>query len=243
MADLASLQNRMAQGLLAGRYDALVGAIVAGPIGADEALDIHRATSLGGLVKALRLSFPTVEALVGEAFFEQAALAFVTAQPPSSPWLTGYGAGFAEFLRGHGGAQALAYLPDVARFDWAVEAVAADALGEDGLRLDLGDAVLTLDASLRMLAFEHPALDIRDAVEAGDEALAALDPAPRRQAAALWRASEGAGVRSLAPLSAAFLSAILSGGDVEAVVSAGADLTVLQTDVFRAPFARLTLKA
>src|SRR6202000_1958685 len=108
-------------------------------------------TALHGLVNALRLSCPTVDALVGEAFFDQAAQAFVQDHPPASAWLTGYGASFADFLDAYEPARDLPYLADVARFDFAIEPVGGEAAGLDGRSLDLGEAVLILDASLRLI--------------------------------------------------------------------------------------------
>jgi hypothetical protein len=235
MSELALLQSRMAHGLIGGRYDALAGALRAGSIATDEALDIHRNTATGGLIKALRLSHPTVLALVGDAFFDQMAAAYVRTYPPTSPWLTGYGASFADVLAGD-----LPYLADVARLDFALEAVAADALGIEGAGLDLGDARLTLDRSLRLIALDYPAAAIRDAVEDDPGALPAIDVAPRRHALALWRAPGGARLRAIGPLAEAFLSALLGGGDIEAALG-DADPSTLVADVFTAPFARLTL--
>ena len=102
MAELAALQARMAEALRSGRYASLAGAVRPGRIPAEEALAVHRNTALHGLINALRLSHPTVDALVGEDFFDQAARAFIEAQPPSSAWLTGYGEGFADFLQSYG---------------------------------------------------------------------------------------------------------------------------------------------
>ena len=115
MAELAALQAEMAQALLAGRFGEVEARLQPGLIQAEEALSVHRDTALGGLVNALNLSFPTVLALVGEDFFDQAALAFALQSPPSGAWLTGYGEGFAGFLETYEFAQDLPYLADVAR--------------------------------------------------------------------------------------------------------------------------------
>lgn len=242
MSDLADLQGAMAQGLLTGRYGPLERQILAGPVLPSEALAIHRNTALHGLVNALRLSCPTVDALVGQAFFDQAALAFAEENPPATAWLTGYGSGFADFLDAFAFAADLPYLGDVARLDFAIEAVAAEALGRDGLQLDLGEALLTLDASVRVVPLDYPALAIRDALETDEDALAAIDMAPRRHALALWRAPGGAAVRPLGPLPAAFLQALLGGGDIDSVLAGGGDVGALQSEIFAAPFARLDLK-
>jgi hypothetical protein len=243
MSDLAALQDRMAQALLHGDFAALASMVLEGPLTAGEALSVHRNTAVWGLVNALRLSHPTVDALVGEAFFDQAALAFVQDDPPSGAWLTGYGAGFAAFLADYPFAADLPYLADVARFDFAAEAVAGLAVGEDGPILDLGEALLTLDASLTLIDLDHAAAAVRDALDQGDEALAALDVRYDPHALALWRLPDGAGVRRLAPLSAAFLKAVQQGGDLAAVLATEADLALIQTEVFAAPFVRIAAKS
>lgn len=74
------------------------------------------AVSLGG---ALAETFPVVRALVGAAFFDALARAFIAAAPPRSPVLTDYGDGFAGFIANFAPAAGLAYLPDLARLEWA----------------------------------------------------------------------------------------------------------------------------
>lgn len=241
MADLAALQAELAEALLSGRFEAVEARLQPILIGGGEALQVHRDTALGGLVNALKLSFPTVLALVGEDFFDQAALAFVVSAPPSSAWLTGYGEGFAEFLETYELAQDLPYLADVARFDFAVDAAGNAAVGEDGPSLDLGEAVLTLDASLRLIDLHYPANAIRDALNEDEERLAEIDMRRQRRSLALWRLPDGAGLRRLSPISAAFVKAVLDGDglDFEAPEEG---LATLSDEVFSAPFARLALK-
>ena len=241
MPDLFALQGAMAQGLLTGRWAGLEDQILAGPVLACEALSIHRNTALHGLVNALRLSCPTVDALVGEAFFDQAALAFIEEHPPSSVWLTGYGGGFADFLQAYAFAADLPYLGDVARLDFAIEAVAAQALGQDGVQVDLGAALLTLDASARVITLDYPALAIREALETDEDTLAGIDITPGRHALVLWRGVGGAAIRSLSALPAAVLQALLAGGDIDSVLAGGGDVCALQSEIFAAPFARLDL--
>jgi hypothetical protein len=240
MSDLAILQARMAQGLLSGCYDAFTDTLAAGLVAPGEALDIHRNTATGCLIEALRLSYPTVLALVGEDFFDQTAMAFVKAHPPASPWLTGYGSDFAAFLAADVGAGDLPYLPDVARLDLALETVAADAVGQDGLQLDVGGALLILDASLRVIELDYPAAAIRDAIEDDSAALGGIDITPCRHALALWRAPGGAKLRPIGCTAFAFLSALFHGDDIEAAISPG-DPSEILSDVFTAPFARVTL--
>jgi hypothetical protein len=242
MAELAALQAEMAQALLTGRFEAIEARLQPGLIQVEEALSVHRDTALGGLVNALNLSFPTVLALVGEDFFDQAALAFVEQSPPSSAWLTGYGEGFAGFLEEYEFAQELPYLGDVARFDFAVEQVAHAAEGEDGRALDLGEAVLSLNASLTLLDLHYPANAIRDALGEDEGRLAEIDMRRRRCTLALWRLPDGAGLRALSPVPAAFVRAVLEGQDLSDFDAPEEDLATLSAEVFSAPFARLFLK-
>ena len=107
--------------------------------------------------------------------------------------------------------------------------------------LDLGEAELTLDASLRLVALDHPAAAIRDAIAEDEDRLASVDVTPRRHVLALWRLPDGVGLRPLSPVSALFLDAVLAGQDPSDRL-AGADLDALATDVFTAPFARITPK-
>ena len=232
----------MAEALLSGRAEAVAGWVEPGPIAAHEALAVHRNTAFHGLINALRLSYPTVDALVGEDFFDQAARDFVQTAPPTSAWLTGYGQHFAAFLAGYDPVRELPYLADVARFDFAIEAVGGEAIGLDGAMLDLGEAVLALDASLRLIELDYPAAAIRDAIAEDEGRLAQLEMAPQRHVVALWRLPYGVGVRRLAPIAADFLSAVLAGDDPSGLLSEVDDLDALQSDVFTAPFARVSLK-
>lgn len=242
MAELAALQAEMAQALLSGRFDQIAMRLSPGPVPAAEALTIHRGTALSGLVNALRISHPTVLALVGGDFFDQAARAFVRYAPPASAWLSGYGEGFAEFLAAYELARGLPYLADVASFDFAVDAVAAASPGEDGASLDLGEALLMLDASLRLIEVDYPADEIRDAVAEDEERLARIDTRPQRRTLALWRLPDGTGVRPLSLISAAFIAGMLAGDGQPALQATQDDLAALQAEVLTAPFARLSLK-
>lgn len=72
------------------------------------------------LLEALAVTFPVTRALVGEAFFAQTARAFLVVEPPHSPVLAEYGAGFPTFLAALPDLGGHNYLPDVAAFEWAL---------------------------------------------------------------------------------------------------------------------------
>lgn len=85
----------------------------------DRRIGVYRNNVHASLVAALAAGFPVVRRLVGEDFFEAMAVLFIRRQPPSSPVLAEYGAGFAAFLAAFEPAAELPYLPDIARLEWA----------------------------------------------------------------------------------------------------------------------------
>jgi hypothetical protein len=118
MPTLLELQRAMRASLV-DRDDGAIAAMLADGIEADR-LNIYRNTFVIGATRALRLNFPAVHKLVGEAFFEGAAAIFIADHPPRAAWLDNYGAEFPDFLKGFEPAARVAYLPDIARLEWAV---------------------------------------------------------------------------------------------------------------------------
>ena len=118
MPTLLEMQTAM-QASLIHRDNAAVSAMLAGHITADR-LDIYRNTFIHTLTKALRLSFPVTERLVGEEFFEGAAQFFIADHPPGEAWLDRFGVEFPDFLRSFSQAKSIVYLGDVAELEWAV---------------------------------------------------------------------------------------------------------------------------
>jgi hypothetical protein len=90
---------------------------------------VYRNTVIKGCIDALQANYPTVCALVGEAWFRAAARLYAQASPPSDARLMRYGEGFAEFLAQFEPAAELPYLADIARLDrcWTESHLAADA--------------------------------------------------------------------------------------------------------------------
>ena len=246
LSSLAQLQTRMAQALWTDSADGFLAEIAPGAVVASAALGVHRNTIISGLTNALRLTYPTVDWLVGEDFFDQAALHFTRLYPPAGMQLSDYGREFPAFLDSYFPAADLAYLADVARFDLAVDQVAAWSVEASSVLVDLANGVgLKLDGSLRILRLSYPADRIRDARDQDDEALAALELTPGVYCYAFWRSAQGASVQSLPAGVAAFVQVVLAGGSAEAGLEAlmqqsGAEgLEQLQSDLFFAPFARL----
>ncbi len=121
MPSLREAQESFARGLF-GATDTFVLAHLAGARGMDAAagLAVYRNNTFSNYRGALREAYPVIQRLVGEDFFGQAADDFIRAVPSVFGDVNVYGAEFGDFLAGYPGAIELAYLPDVARLEWAV---------------------------------------------------------------------------------------------------------------------------
>jgi hypothetical protein len=120
----------------------------------EQRLSIYRNNTRLGLTEVLREVYPVVNKLVGDAFFNRLARAYIKLHPPKSACLLEYGGQFSEVIAGFKGAQGLAYLPDTAQLEWySHEAYHA----ADGSPLDVS-ALAQLDAAgYQRLGFKvHP---------------------------------------------------------------------------------------
>lgn len=239
MPRLADTQREFSHAVLSG--DLPRADFSKGKVSAAAALQVHRSTVMGALTNTLRLSFPTVNILVGENFFDQAACAFVESRPPKAACLSGYGAGFAAFLRDYDPATSLPYLGDVAKLDWMVDRVLLEPLSARRFALD--DAVsFELPASLTVLHLETPADLIKSSMD-DDAALAAIDLTPTSRWLLVWRKGAQAAVRVASAEAGVFVASLLAGEGAEAALREAAGklpapnvFLVLQNEIFSADF-------
>ncbi len=190
-------------------------------------LRVHRNTVLGALANALRLAYPAVDKLVGEAYFDRMAVGFARAQPPRAPQLDEYGRGFPGFIAGFPGTEALPYLVELAQFEWQfanlARCCAAPESSGPSLLLE-GSARLHFAAPLRLHAARYPVEQLREAILAEDAtAVAGIELNPRDHHYAMWRTDGGVNVRALSAASARFLTAVYEGADGAAALAAAAD--------------------
>jgi hypothetical protein len=185
-------------------------------------LGIYRNNAAATLVGALRITYPAVEKLVGAEFFEGAARIFFARHPPRTAYLNDYGSEFADFLGAFPAAAELAYLPDVARLEWAVSSAlnapdvpALDPVALAGLAASEHDRVRFVPhPSVRLLSVRHPADVIWRAVLGGDDAaLAAIALTGEPLWLLVYRGSAGVAVRRLTQ-DEARLTAMLCSGSV-----------------------------
>ncbi len=81
---------------------------------------VYRNNVVAGLIAGAAVTaFPAVHRIVGADFFLAMARAYVAEEPPGSPIMLDYGAGFPDFIGRFEPAMTLPYLADVARIERA----------------------------------------------------------------------------------------------------------------------------
>jgi hypothetical protein len=152
-ASLRELQSRLSAAIF--EECAVPEEICEGEFSAAERVQIYRRNTVVTLTEALAACYPTVQSLVGEEFFSQAAEQYVRLYPPTSGNLHDFGSALATFLARFTPAQALAYLPDVARLEWARQ---LSYHADDAPALAIETLKAVSPAELEALCFEqHPA--------------------------------------------------------------------------------------
>jgi len=129
---------------------------------------VYRNNVAVGLIEALQANFPATSRIVGDEFFRAMGRTYAVSEPPSSPILLDYGAGFADFIARFEPAASLPYLADVARIEraWtqAYHAPEASPLRQQVFAAvpseRITDACFTLHPSLRVARSRFPALTI-----------------------------------------------------------------------------------
>lgn len=217
---LLELQHAVRLSLVLGEDGAAAAHVLADGIAPGERLAIYRNTFASALTRALRLSYPAVERLVGAEFFEGAARAFIEDEPPRCSCLDDYGAGFADFLARFAPAASLEYLPAVARLERAVNRAlrAPDAQPLDVARLattsedELGRIRFTPHPSASLVRADHPVDAIwRAVLDQDDAALAAIDPASGPVRLLVHRATGGVEVDRLSESAWRVTAALFAG--------------------------------
>lgn len=232
MLTLRELQVAFAAHLRGEGRPGLAENVVGDTITATARLRIHRHHIERSLVEALASTFPTVQAIVGEAFFRTMAQGFVLRELPGQPVLAEYGAGFPAYVSGYGPAAALPYLGDMAALDWALNlafhAPLEDRLTAAGLA-DLSaerlfDLKPVLAAGSILLRSPYPIDRIWHASQPGTNiASVSLEDGPASML--VLRRPDDAAFASFDPVEGVFIAALVDGSSfgqaAEAAVSAG----------------------
>jgi hypothetical protein len=220
MPSLVEIQRDMAAATIFGDAAALARLpIVGGTLSPAARIDIYRNNVFGNYRKALAATFPVLRRLVGPAFFNAAVDAYVRAHPSTRGDVNRYGGELARFLADYAAARALAYLPDIARLEWAVDqaGIAADAPPFDLAALaslpDEAHAGLRFlpHPSLQLVASPYPILRIWQVNQPAFDGAAEVDLGEGGDSLLVSRGARGIDIERLEPGAAALLRAIAAG--------------------------------
>jgi hypothetical protein len=117
MQQLHDLQRQFSRFVLQDS-DQIPDGIIANGMTAEQRLSIYRNNTRLGLTEVLRDVYPVVNQLVGVAFFNRLAQAYLASHPLQTGSLLTFGGQFSEMIAEFEAAQSLAYLPDVAALEW-----------------------------------------------------------------------------------------------------------------------------
>ena len=145
-------------------------AIVAGPRhkAAVRRYNVYRNNFTVSLIDALAAIFPATQRITGVEFFRAMARFHIRETPPTSPLLFEYGRDFPSFIEHYEYAQAMPWLPDVARLEraWldAYHAADADTLTPEVLAAvpseRLADTIFIVHPSTRIVRSNFAAVAI-----------------------------------------------------------------------------------
>lgn len=146
-------------------------------------LQVYRNNTFANLTDALRAIYPVIDRLVGAGFFDYLSDQYIRSHPPRSGNLHDFGEELGGFVADFEPAQALVYLPDVAKLEWSWHRAfhAADAEPLDPARLaaltpdQYGRLHLNLHPSAQLLASDYPILRIWEANQAGRDGEATIN--------------------------------------------------------------------
>jgi hypothetical protein len=177
--------------------------------------NVYRNNIVAGLCEALQAAFPATHRIVGDAFFAAMSRVYVSREPPRSPVMLRYGAGFADFIGSFEPAAAVPYLRDVARLEraWAEAWHAAEATPLDASALthiapeQFCDMRVVLHPSVRVVRSRFPVVSIWQ-MNIDDGVPRAIDLDANGEDALIARPCAEVEVRTLAPGAAAFIEAL-----------------------------------
>ena len=221
MAALAEVQAAIATALLGGEPSGASAHVAGDGLTPEARIAIHRHHIFTTLTRALEATFPVVCRLVDRRFFAYAADSYLCAHPPASPCLFELGDTFPDFLATFGPCRHLEYLPDVARLEWAMNAVLhapdAEAMDPAGLaevaQDDMARLVFAVDASARFLASPWPVDRIWRANQ--EEDAGTVDLAAGATRLEIRRADDGVTMRALDAATFALRGGLAAGRTLE----------------------------
>jgi hypothetical protein len=228
MLTLRDLQAEFSGALLREDAGPLAEAVAADGLPPAARVQIYWNHVFSSLTEALEATFPVVCRLVDPRFFGFAADRYIRRYPPGGPCLHEYGADFPEFLESFPPCAGHPYLSDVARLEWAMNAVlhADDVPALEPASLarvsaeDVGRLVFRTDPAAAWLGSRWPVDRIWRANEPGTESGAAVDLGAGPARLEIRRRDDRVTLRGLEPAVFALRTSLASGATLERAADA-----------------------
>ncbi len=228
MASLLDLQLRFAEALASGDGRPLDALVVSRGFSTRERLGVYRNNHVSTLLHALELAYPVLREQLGADDFHALAVDYVGAVPSTSGNLNDYGDELAARMAAHAVVTGRQFLCDVARLEWARQAV---YLAPEPGSLDLTQLAGVAPEDHGALCFEiSPAArlvrcDWQVTPLLGDPAErdASFEPSPRSEDVLVLRRGEDIELLPLAPAAFRCLDALAAGRRLADALDAAAD--------------------
>ena len=224
MPALREVQDGLRAAILDGGEHRVATAVCGDGLDPSARLAVYRHHVFTSLTVALESTYPVVARLVDPRFFRYAADQFIRRHPPAGPCLFEYGSPLADFLAVFPPTQHLAYLPDVARLEWAMNAAAhapdAEPLAPEALR---SPEALALHPSVTLLESSWP-IDAIWRANQPDAADPSVDLDTGGVRLQVWRVDDEVLFRRLSAAGFACRHALARAGRLEAGVGAALDV-------------------
>jgi hypothetical protein len=226
MSALAELQRQFLADLAGDEPGPIASHVRPSGIAPSERMAVYRRSMRASQHDALAATYPVVRRLVADAFFREMARAYAVRSPSRSGDLHLFGSALAGFIAEYPHARDLAYLPDVARLEWACHESlhAAEAGPFDAAALARvpparqGAIRLRLHPCARLVPSAHPVVALWEANQPG------RDGTPDRREGAdralVWRDGAAVRMRSLDAAEWEFVRALARGAALEEAVDA-----------------------
>jgi len=221
------LERDFAAALLGGSEESVVAEIQGDGLDPAARIAIYRHHVFTTLTEALEATYPVVVRLVDRRFFAYAADQYIRRHPPAGPCLFEYGEALADFLATFPASRHLAYLPDVARLEWALNGAlhAEDVVTFDPQWLaafppdEIGRVRLRLHPSVSLLQSSWPIDRIWRVNQPGADPDATVSLDQGGACLEVYRLEDDAVFRTVAVDTYAFRSALASDLDLASAVA------------------------
>jgi hypothetical protein len=232
LPSLHELQRALGAALLCGESAEIAPYVVANGIEPAARVRIYRNNVRENFLATLRATYPVIERLVGADYFRQMAFEFQEGFPSSSGNLHHVGERLPEYLEGRFASSEYAYLPHVARLEWAYQEVlvASEHAAFDVARLqqiapaDYPHLIFHLHPSARLVASRYPILEIWRANQADSaDRDRLIDLRSGGEHLLLLRTAHDVELRALDPAEFAFVTSIANGTSLALAAQAAAE--------------------